>query len=222
MIISLASKKGGGGKSTVSVALAAEWQSRGLRVALIDADPQQTSLTWSKVAAQTGNPRPVTVGMTDGQLHEAGGARELARDYDVTIIDCPPANAPNLRSALLASDLVILPVAPSPTDLWSLANSIELVKEAARFQPELRGAVLINRKDPRTSIGRVIREALQDCGLPTLESELCNRVDYPESFGLGQGPTTYKRGGLASLEVQKLAQEIEELTGLRGVSDAAE
>ena len=222
MIISLGSKKGGSGKSTVCVALAVEWMKRGLRVAVIDADPQQTSLTWSKVAAQAGKPRPVTVGMTDAMLHEAGGARELARDYDVTIVDCPPANAPNLRSALLASDLVLLPVAPSPTDLWSLANSIGLVREAARYQPDLRGAVLLNRKDPRTSIGRVVRDALHDCGLPTLGAELCSRVDYPESFGLGQGPTTYKPGGLASLEVQGLADEIEELTGLLGVSDAAE
>ena len=113
MIVALLNQKGGVGKTTLALHLAGEWANRDQRVMLIDADPQGSALDWSQARAREGLPRRFAViGLARDTLHRE--APELARGADHVVIDGPPRVAGLMRSAVLAADLVLIPVQPSP------------------------------------------------------------------------------------------------------------
>ncbi len=117
MIVALLNQKGGVGKTTLSLHLAGELAAHGARVMLIDADPQGSSLDWSEQRARSGLERRFgVVGLARESLHREAPA--LARDADHVVIDGPPRVTGIARSALLAADLVLIPVQPSPLDGW--------------------------------------------------------------------------------------------------------
>ena len=136
MIIALLNQKGGVGKTTLALHLAGEWARRGKRVTLVDADPQGSALDWSQQRSRSGAPRLFgVVGLARDTLHRE--APELARDADHIVIDGPPRVAGLMRSALLAADLVLIPVQPSPFDGWASAEMLELLAEARIYRPHL-------------------------------------------------------------------------------------
>lgn len=133
MIIAFASLKGGSGKTTLSVHLAAAIAAGGHRVVLIDADPQGSASDWS--AAREDSPPFPVIGMARNTLHR--DLVPLLEDYDHCIIDTPPRVSALARSALLAADLVLIPVQPSSYDVWAAAETVQLISEAQGFKPEL-------------------------------------------------------------------------------------
>jgi len=207
LIVALAGQKGGTGKSTIAVCLAAEGTRRGMSVLLVDADPQATARTWGDVAAELGNPAPTIVAM-GATMHRAGQLARAAGAYDLAIIDCPPRHGEIQRSALLVAHVAILPCGPSAADAWALASSIELVNEARTLRPELAAYVCITRKVGGTALGRGAREALTAGELPILAAELGYRVAYQEALAAGQGVTTYAPRGTAADEARALFSEI--------------
>lgn len=210
MIISLASLKGGSGKTTLSVHLAAAIAAGGRRVVLIDADPQGSASDWS--AAREDTPPFPVVGMARNTLHR--DLVPILEDYDHCVIDTPPRVSALARSALLASDLVLIPVQPSSYDVWAAAETVQLISEAQGFKPEIRGAFVVNRRIPNTVIGRDVIEALQDYELPMLPTAIAQRVAYAESSAgytvLESAPTSS-----AAKEVKNLAQEVLTLMGVK-------
>ena len=136
MIFALLNQKGGVGKTTLATHIAGELAMRGLHVILLDADPQGSSLDWTQRRSQQGLPRLFsTVGLARETLHQE--APELARRADHVIIDGPPRIAALARSALLAAERVLIPVQPSPYDLWASAEMVALIREAQVFRPAL-------------------------------------------------------------------------------------
>ncbi len=207
LILALTGQKGGTGKSTIAVCLAAEGVRRGLAVLLVDADPQATARTWGDVAAEQGRPTPTIVAM-GATMHRAGQLEQASAGYDLAIVDCPPRHGEIQKSALLVAHVAILPCGPSAADAWALASSIELVSEARTYRPDLGAYVCITRKVGATALGRGARDALAAGALPILAAELGARVAYQEALAAGQGVTTYAPRGNAADEARSLFSEI--------------
>lgn len=132
-VIAVLNQKGGVGKTTLTVHLATALARRGEKVLLIDADPQGSALDWS--AARLVAPLFPVAGIPKASLHkELPG---LAANYSIVLIDGPPRVNDVAKSAIMASDLVLIPVQPSPYDVWAAKNIIDLLHESSMFKKEL-------------------------------------------------------------------------------------
>ena len=207
MIISLLNQKGGVGKTTLAVHLASALAGRGRRVMLVDADPQGSALDWA--ASREGEaPFPV-IGLPKPTLHKE--LPKLAADYDMLVIDGAPRVYDVARSAIMASDLVLIPVQPSPYDVWAAKEIVDLLTEVRPFKENLKSAFVINRKIVNTAIGRDVKDALSEYEVPVLESQICQRVGFAESAARGRTVLESEPGSLASREIETLTDEVMEL-----------
>ncbi|VDK92336.1 ParA family partition ATPase [Pseudomonas aeruginosa] len=207
MIVALLNQKGGVGKTTLATHIAGELALRGQNVILFDAAPQGSALNWTQRRSQQGLPRLFSaVGLARETLHQE--APELARRADHVIIDGPPRIAALARSALLAADRVLIPVQPSPYDLWASAEMVNLIREAQVFRPTLRAAFAINRRVSTTVIGREARGVLADQPLPALQAEVCQRIAFTESEATGRMARELAPDSAAAREVSSLVDEL--------------
>ena len=137
MIIAFVNQKGGVGKTTLALHIASELAMGGQRVTLIDADPQGSALDWAEVRNHYDRPRRFgVIGLPRETLHLE--VPDIARANDHVVIDGPPRVTALTRSAIIASDVVVIPVQPSAFDVWASQEIVDLVKEARVFKPRLR------------------------------------------------------------------------------------
>jgi chromosome partitioning protein len=178
MRIALVNQKGGVGKSTSAVYLAAGLARYG-RTLLVDSDPQQTALTWSELA---GDGFPPVVSLPTRDLRRR--LRELAQDYEHVVIDTPPGSPAISRSAVLAANFVIIPTSPTLVDLDRLRPTLELLAEVEEQQP-FQVRILLTRVRAGTVSVRTAREFLADeAELPLFEAMITLREFYGAAFGL--------------------------------------
>jgi len=204
MIVGVLSQKGGVDKTTIAINTAATLALRGQRVLLVDADPQGSSLAWS--SARDRDPLFPVVGMAKPSLHRDLPA--MAKDYDVVVIDGAPRVNELGRSAILASDTILIPVQPSPYDVWAAALTVQLIREAQQFRERLTAAFVINRRIVNTAIGRDVASILDQFGLPVLPGHLCQRVVYAESASQGLSVAELAPQSEAAREVTALVSSI--------------
>lgn len=207
MILGILNQKGGVGKTTTSVSLAAELARRGKRVALVDADPQGSALDWS--VARQGKPLFFTMGFPKPTLHKEMAA--LMENYEYILIDGPPRVTDLARSAIMASDIVLIPVQPSPYDIWASAETVKLVEEACVFKEKLKSAFVINRKIANTAIGRDVREALAGYSVKALTASITQRVVFAEAAAQGRAVFEIDPASAATAEIEQLLNEIMEM-----------
>lgn len=204
MFYSFQNQKGGVGKTTLAIHFAHALTLKDYRVLLVDTDPQGSSLDW---AATREEPSPFQImGFDRPTVHK--DLSGIARDYDHVVIDSPPRVADIARSAILAADLVVIPVQPSPYDVWAANDVISIIKEALVFKENLKTVFAINRKIVNTAIGRDVAKALEEFGFPILKTHVCQRVVFAESGTNGSTVLETDPKGKAALEIWSLTKEL--------------
>ena len=203
-IIAFVGNKGGAGKTTLSVNLAAGL-ARQAPTAVVDADPQGSAYQWS-VFYESENTIPVYQATED--LEDM--ARQLLEDYQYVIFDCPPSvHAPQTKSVLEFGDTAVIPVQPSPVDLWATIHIEEAVTMAREVNPTLRALLVINQLEIRTTLSRLVREALSEISLPVADTALRRRAIYRNSALEGKSIFDMgRRGEDAAEELKQLIQEV--------------
>ena len=205
LVIALAALKGGVGKSTLSVHLAAHFHELGKNTLVVDADPQGTSRSWAALSAISDVPRPPVIGMGAEMKRDL---HDVAHGRDVVVIDTPPRLGAEQRAALFVADLALVPVTPGPADVWALQETLSLIDDAMIMRPDLKAAIVLNRYAARTALSSSIRSAVENSGIPVLSSSLGSRVAFGEAQGIGQGVTSYAPNSAAANEIKALTQEI--------------
>ena len=204
MIYAFLNQKGGVGKTTLAIHLADVLSRRGFRVLLIDADPQQTAMKWSTFRA--GENGFSVIAMPKPTLHK--DLPSISADYNDIVIDGPPRVHDLAKSVILAADLVLVPVQPSPADVWATSETVDLIHEARVFKESLKSVIAINRKIANTVIGRDVREALSTLNTPILQSDISQRVAFAEALNTGQTVMNLEPRGRAANEIDAFATEL--------------
>lgn len=200
-VITIAQQKGGSGKTTLTANLAIAAVQSGLRVAVIDSDPQGSLGHWAMERFERG--------LQDIKFATASAwgisfeCRQLCKDYDLVLVDTPPKIDSDLRPAIRASDLILVPVSASQIDLWATDGVLELCKREDR--PAM---TVLNRVRSQTRVAIDIEEQLKGMGVRLAETTLANRVIYAETIGQGRTVLEVQKTGPAATEMQALAQEV--------------
>ena len=203
MIISLVNQKGGVGKTTIAVNLAGCLSEKGHGVTLVDADPQGSVLQWHSIS----NDHPFQVEHAPSAAL-LGNRKALLKKKDHVIIDAPPAMGEITRAILAVSDLAIIPIAPSPLDIWSSKETVSLLPEAKKHNRNITAKLLICRKIVGTRIGKEAREALETYGMNLFATEISQRVAFVEAMISGRSVLEYAPHSEAAKEIRRLSEEI--------------
>jgi chromosome partitioning protein len=203
VIISVINQKGGVGKTTLSISLAAALAARKMRVLLVDADPQGSALDWMAVRGQ--DAPFAAVGIAKPIMHLE--LPKMGKDYDAIVIDGPPRIYDVAKSAVMASDAVLIPVLPSQFDVWAAEETVKMLADCAVYKSQLKAAFVINRKIANTAIGRDVAKALKQYPQPVLHTTVCQRVAFAES-ARGRTVLELDADSQASKEIQSLVKEV--------------
>lgn len=202
-VIAVLNQKGGAGKTTIATHLARALQLRGHDVLLVDSDPQGSSRDWA--AVKEDSPVPV-VGIDRPTI--ARDLKNLA-DKEYVVIDGAPQAADLAVSAIKAADMVLIPVQPSPYDIWATNDLVDLIKQRQEITDgTLRAAFVVSRAITGTNIGQDIVSALQAYELPVLEAAIMQRVKYPESAAIGSTVLDVDPHSKAAIEIQTLTDQV--------------
>lgn len=203
-VIALVGNKGGAGKTTLSVNLASAL-ARHTSIAVVDADPQGSALQW-RAFAENESAIPVY----EAGEHLGQQARNLLSEYEYVVFDCPPSvHAPQTTTVLGFCELALIPVQPSPVDLWATVHIEDAVNQALKINPSLRSLLIINQLESRTTMSRLVRDALSEIGLPIAKTALRRRAIYRSSALEGKSVFEMgRRGADAAAELEQLRQEV--------------
>lgn len=210
-IITVATMKGGSGKSTVASCLAVHWHLQGRRCTIVDADPQRSI---ARLAARERALGGVTV--VEDASQDAG---KTARRFAISgggpvIIDTPGFRSEATLASLAATDLLLVPVKPSPFDVDRMLDTLNtLINGVSGWRPVFRCLLTQTTRD--SVIAKHIRAELAEAGFPLLRSEMINRVAYAEAALWGATPSLLDSSGPAARDITAIADEVDGILGIK-------
>jgi chromosome partitioning protein len=202
-VIAVLNQKGGAGKTTIATHLARALQLAGHSVLLIDSDPQGSARDWA--AVDEAQPVPV-VGIDRPTIER--DLKSIA-PHDFIVIDGAPQAADLAISAIKAAHLVLIPVQPSPYDIWAASDLVDLVKQRIEVTDgKLKAAFIVSRHIAGTKLGGEIVEALAGYGLPVLATKIGQRVSFPGTAAKGTTVMDADPSSDGAAEIRALADEV--------------
>jgi chromosome partitioning protein len=204
VVITIAQRKGGAGKTTLAAQLATEWARRRARVALLDIDPQASLAAWVDLRRQRLG--ATSIGFDFAALpgwRAAQWIEDWRRSADFVVIDCPPHAETEARMAVRAATLVLIPMQPSALDLWATEATLKMARDERR-----RPLVVMNRVPPRSGLTDRIARDLAEFGAPIAMTRIGNRIALVRAMATGLGVTESIGASLAAAEIGALAHEL--------------
>ena len=206
-VVAVAQQKGGAGKTMLAANLAVAWAMAGARVAALDIDPQHSLARWHALRAH--HPAAASVALSDvAGWRLAGEVGRLVRDFDVVVIDSPPVVDADAVRAIRAANLVLIPVQPSPPDLWAAEGTIKLAVHEGRTM-----RLLLNRAPASGKLRADIEAGIAAAGYPVMRAALGNRIGFAGAFAQGLGVLETSPRSVAGQEMRALFDELKECLG---------
>lgn len=205
-VIAVLNQKGGSGKTTISTNVASWLHSQGESTLLVDLDPQGSASDWAD--AREGDELCPVVRMGKSISRDLP---KIARDYDWVVIDGAPQVSELAASAVRAADVVLIPVQPSPYDIWACSDLVELLKarqEVTDGHP--RGAFVISRAIKNTRLSGEVMQALEGYELPIFANGTTQKVDYANTAKWGGSVVDLEDEHKARFEIKMLVKELKE------------
>ena len=207
-VITLATSKGGAGKSTLARSLAAHWFALGHRPALVDADPQRSLANRYDPNGRLGGV-PV---VTEPEERVSDVIEELRATHAPVIVDTAGFRNRTTIGALVATDLAIIPLKPAVEDVDAAIATFDLIEEINQTDERegrpIKVAMVLTMTQRGTVIARHVRLQLSSAGYPLIKAEMPNRVAYPEAGIEGLSPTTVDPDGAAARDIADIIHEI--------------
>ncbi len=207
VVITVAQQKGGAGKTMLAANLAVAL-APGKRVALLDADPQKSLAHWQRIRAERNKAGAALTFIEVAGWRIGIELDRIARSHDLVVIDSPPQIDTDARQAVRAADLVLVPLQPSPPDLWAAEGTLRLA--ASERRP---ARLVLNRAPAGAKLRAAIESEIAARGLPALAAVLGNRAAFASSFALGSSVLEEAPRSLAAAEMAALAAEVAALVG---------
>jgi chromosome partitioning protein len=209
-VITIAQQKGGAGKTTVAAHIAVSLSQAGKRVAIIDIDPQGSLTHWYNLRqSKFGEGYTGIKFVCSSGWRIDSAVRDLRDDFDYVIIDAPPHTQTESKSAIRAADLIIVPMQPSPTDLWATQTTVEFAKNENK-----KAKILLNRFNP---ISKISKDIVAQINCEVLKSYIGNRVAFSSCFLNGTTVTESFPATQAADEIRQLTEEVLSLLEVKKV-----
>lgn len=206
-VIALVGNKGGAGKTTLCINLASGLHRRCPTIVL-DADPQRSSFQWRELAE-----RDNLVDVVDAVDDVVAAVTKYRDLYDCVVIDCPPSvQSDQTRQALTCSDLALVPVLPSPLDLWASVHVEKELEWARSVNPDIRALLVVNQLEARTRLSRMVQDALAEITMPVAKTSISRRMAYRNA--MLQGCSVLDAGAAANNAAKDIKQLVEEVVNI--------
>lgn len=204
MVITIAQQKGGAGKTTLAAHLALAWASD-RRVAVIDIDPQGSLAAWFglRQQARRGDRAAVIDVAAVGGWRVAAEIERQARDHDIILIDSPPHAETEARIAVRAAHLVLIPVQPSPMDVWATRPTLDLARNE-----KVPVLLVLNRVPSRANLTAAMITQIDGLNAAVAEARIGNRVALAAALAEGKGIHEAAPSSIAAQEIAALAIEV--------------
>src|SRR6516165_9776245 len=204
LVITIAQRKGGAGKTTLAAQLAIAWARQGARLAVLDIDPQGSLAAWVELRRRRLGAN--AIGFDFAALpgwRAAQWIEDRARRADLVVIDNPPHAEAEAQIAVRAAGLVLVPVQPSPLDLWATEATLKMARDERRLS-----LVVLNRVAPRSGLADAIAANLKGTGVAISSTRIGNRIALARTMALGLGVVESESASQAAAEIRAFADEV--------------